>query len=72
MQDDPFPPTPARTPSSDVFGVRLRESGRDWAHERIERHNITKTELVKAALAFAAANSNEFDELIKARKDKNT
>jgi hypothetical protein len=68
--DDAFAPTPPRERHSDVMAVRLRGSGRDWVDERVEEYSITKTELVKAALAFAAANPAEFEKLIMKRKEQ--
>lgn len=70
QQDDPFAPTPPRASHSDVIAVRLRGAGREWVDARIEEYEITITELVKAALAFAAASPKEFAALIAKRKEK--
>lgn len=54
-----------------MVAVRLRGSGREWMDERIAEFDVTQTELVKAALAFAASKPTEFAKLVIKRKESN-
>jgi hypothetical protein len=68
MAVDPFQITPTRARSTNHLNLRLRDSGYEWVEQQMDQHNIDKSEVVKAALAFAAKNPAAFSKLIEARK----
>lgn len=72
MTAEAFQPTHRRERSTNILNVRLVDAGWAWVEARMEEHDVNRTEVVKAALALAAANPKEFADIIKARKDKNT
>lgn len=68
MSDDPFEATPPRERSNNILGVRLRQSGFDWLDGQVKEHDVSRTEIVKAALAFASSKRKEFDTYVEKRK----
>lgn len=57
-------------PNSDIVNLRLKESGREWMQAVTERHSVSRSEVLRAALAYAAANQSDFDQLLKERNAK--
>lgn len=70
MTAEAFPTTPRRERSSNIITLRLVNSGWDWIEAHVKTHSITQTEVVKAALAFAAAHPKEFAKTITDRKER--
>lgn len=68
MADDPFQSTPTRARSTNHLNLRLRDSGYEWIESQMDQHGVDKSEVVKAALAFAAKNPAAFTKLIETRK----
>lgn len=67
MTADPFEPTRQRARQSNILTVRLKPSGFAWLNEQVAKHGVAQTEVVKAALAFAATQP-DFKTFINDRK----
>lgn len=65
---DPFAPPPRRERSTNVVVVRLAPTGREWVEGVASAHGVTISEVVKAALSFAAQQNGQFSKMIEARK----
>lgn len=63
-----FDPTPKRTSQSNLVTVRINESGRDWLKKKAMEHEVTQTEVIKAALSFAASREQDFTKAVEKRK----
>lgn len=72
MTQEPFPLTPRRVegqrPQRNVISVYLRDGGLEWLQGRMAEHSVKKSDVVKAALGFAAQHRAEFDAYLKERK----
>jgi hypothetical protein len=66
--DDPFEPTPRRVSQHNILSLRLNETGRAWVQGKADKFAVTQTEIVKAALAYAAKNTADFEQMVKGRK----
>ena len=71
MTAEAFDPIPQRERTTNILNVRLSDGGWEWVDARIEEFKVNQTDLVKAALAFAASNPREFAAEVKRRKGKN-
>jgi hypothetical protein len=65
---DAFPPTPRSDRRTNVMNFRLGESGRVWLAGMAEKHGVTQTEVIKAALSFAAKREADFGMIVEKRK----
>lgn len=66
--DEPFAPTPKPKAQHNVLALRLNEGGRGWVRSKADKFAVTQTEIVKAALAYAAKNGADFEQMVKERK----
>lgn len=66
--DDPFEPTPKPKAQHNILSLRLNPVGREWVNAKAEKFSVTQTEVIKAALAFAAKHGADFEQMVKERK----
>lgn len=66
---DIFPATKRRGTSNTIL-FRVAPTGREWVEKMAERHSVTLSEVVKAALQMAVQDEVGFSKIIHARNEK--
>lgn len=67
MTEDLFAPTPPKRRETNVVAFRMHPKGLEWLDKIADETGVTKTEVVKAALAMVVGKEKDLKKVIKER-----